>query len=44
MGKEFLRSGFKEIGRKAMDDVEDGLQYVVDKGWVDKDKSGDLRR
>ncbi len=38
-GKEFLRSGFKEIGRKAMDDVEDGLQYVVDKGWVDKDKA-----
>ena len=37
-GKEFLRSGFKQIGRKAMDDVEDGLQYVIDKGWVDKDK------
>ncbi|EMY80449.1 amino/aminoacylpeptidase, esterase/lipase superfamily protein [Psychroflexus gondwanensis ACAM 44] len=38
-GKEFLRSGFKQIGRKAMDDVEDGLQYVIDKGWVDKDKA-----
>jgi dipeptidyl aminopeptidase/acylaminoacyl peptidase len=37
-GKEFLRSGFKQIGRKAMDDVEDGLQYVIEKGWVDKDK------
>ena len=37
-GKEFLESGFKQIGRKAMDDVEDGLQYVIDKGWVDKDK------
>lgn len=35
-GKEFLRAGFKEIGRKAMDDVEDGLQYVIEKGWVDK--------
>ena len=36
-GKEFLRSGFKQIGRKAMDDVEDGIQYVIDQGWVDKD-------
>ena len=38
-GKEFLRSGFKEIGRKAMDDVEDGLQYVIEQGWVDGDKT-----
>lgn len=38
-GKAFFRSGFKQIGRKAMDDVEDGLQYVIDKGWVDKDKA-----
>ncbi|TKD59301.1 S9 family peptidase [Flavobacterium sp. ASW18X] len=38
-GREFLESGFKQIGRKAMDDVEDGLQYVVDQGWVDKDKA-----
>ncbi len=38
-GKEFLESGFKEIGRKAMDDVEDGLQYVVSQGWVDKDNA-----
>ena len=38
-GKEFLVSGFKQIGRKAMDDVEDGLQYVIDQGWVDKDKA-----
>lgn len=38
-GREFLESGFKQIGRKAMDDVEDGLQYVVDKGWVDKDNA-----
>lgn len=37
-GKEFLESGFKQIGRKAMDDVEDGLQYVIDEGWVDKDR------
>ena len=38
-GKEFLESGFKQIGRKAMDDVEDGLQYVIDEGWVDKNKA-----
>ncbi|MEM6525814.1 MAG: S9 family peptidase [Bacteroidota bacterium] len=38
-GKEFFRSGFKQIGRKAMDDVEDGLKYVIEQGWVDKDKA-----
>ena len=38
-GKEFFRSGFKQIGRKAMDDVEDGLQYVIDEGWVDGKKA-----
>ncbi|MCY4781241.1 S9 family peptidase [Sphingobacterium sp. UT-1RO-CII-1] len=36
-GKEFLRAGFKQIGRKAMDDVEDGIQYAIEQGWVDKD-------
>ncbi|MGD1891227.1 MAG: alpha/beta hydrolase family protein, partial [Cyclobacteriaceae bacterium] len=38
-GKEFLRGGFKQIGRKAMDDVEDGLQYVIEQGWVDGSKA-----
>ena len=38
-GKNFLESGFKQIGRKAMDDVEDGLQYVIEQGWVDKDRA-----
>ncbi len=38
-GREFLESGFKQIGRKAMDDVEDGLKYVIDQGWVDPDKA-----
>lgn len=37
-GKEFLKAGFGEIGRKAMDDVEDGTDFVIDQGWVDKDK------
>lgn len=37
-GKEFLTSGFKQIGRKAMDDVEDGVLYAISQGWADKDK------
>ncbi len=38
-GKEFLQCGFKEVGRKAMDDVEDGLKYIVDQGWVDENRA-----
>jgi len=37
-GKEFQNSGYKQIGRKAMDDVEDGVKYAISQGWVDKDK------
>lgn len=37
-GKEFQNAGYGQIGRKAMDDVEDGLAYVIKEGWVDKDK------
>lgn len=37
-GKEFQNSGYKQIGRKAMDDVEDGVKYAIAQGWVDKDK------
>jgi dipeptidyl aminopeptidase/acylaminoacyl peptidase len=37
-GKSFLRAGFKQIGRKLMDDVEDGVEYAIKQGWVDKDK------
>jgi len=37
-GKAFLNAGYGQIGRKAMDDVEDGLDYVIAKGWVDKDR------
>jgi dipeptidyl aminopeptidase/acylaminoacyl peptidase len=37
-GKEFLRTGFKQVGRKVMDDIEDGVKYVVEQGWVEKDK------
>ncbi len=37
-GKEFLRAGFKQIGRKLMDDIEDGVRFVIDQAWIDKDK------
>ncbi|MDR3133043.1 MAG: S9 family peptidase [Prevotellaceae bacterium] len=37
-GKEFMRAGFKQVGRKAMDDVEDGIKYVMEQGWIDKNK------
>jgi len=37
-GKAFLRAGFKEIGRKVMDDVEDGVRYAIAQGWVDEEK------
>lgn len=37
-GKAFLNSGFGEIGRKAMDDVEDGIDYVIAQGGIDKDR------
>jgi dipeptidyl aminopeptidase/acylaminoacyl peptidase len=37
-GKEFLRAGFKQVGRKLMDDIEDGVKYVIEQGWVDKNK------
>ena len=37
-GKEFQKSGYKQIGRKAMDDVEDGVKYAIEQGWIDKNK------
>lgn len=37
-GKDFLRAGFGQVGRKAMDDVEDGVNYVIAQGWADKNK------
>ncbi|MFA7272656.1 MAG: S9 family peptidase [Crocinitomicaceae bacterium] len=37
-GKEFMMAGFKQIGRKAMDDVEDGIAYAVEQGWINQDK------
>lgn len=37
-GKKFFKSGFKQVGRKVMDDIEDGVAYVLEQGWVDKNK------
>lgn len=37
-GKEFLKAGYGQIGRKVMDDLEDGVQYVLSQGWINKDK------
>ncbi len=37
-GKSFLQAGFGQVGRKTMDDVEDGVQYVIDNGWVEPSK------
>lgn len=34
-GKEFIKKGFKQIGRACMDDVEDGILYVIEQGWID---------
>jgi len=34
-GKEFLKAGFKQIGRKVMEDIEDGVQYIIAQGWAD---------
>ncbi|MEE6187425.1 S9 family peptidase [Niabella digestorum] len=37
-GKDFLKAGFKQIGRNVMADVEDGVQYIIKQGWADKDR------
>lgn len=37
-GKEFLKAGFKQVGRACMDDVEDGVKYLISQGLVDESK------
>ena len=37
-GKAFQISGHKQIGRSMIEDLEDGVKYVIKNGWVDKDK------
>ncbi len=35
-GKEFWSAGFKQIGRKMLDDLEDGVAYAKTLGFVDE--------
>lgn len=37
-GKAFFEAGFNQCGRKIMEDIEDGVQYVIEKGWIDTEK------
>lgn len=37
-GKEFYLAGSKQIGRNMLNDLEDGVAYVIKEGWVEKDK------
>ena len=37
-GKEFMNSGFGQIGRKVMDDIEDGIDYIIAQGKIDKNR------
>jgi len=37
-GKKFYLAGNNQIGRKMLDDLEDGVAYVKSQGWIDKDK------
>jgi dipeptidyl aminopeptidase/acylaminoacyl peptidase len=37
-GKKFSEAGSKQIGRKMLEDLEDGIQYAISLGIIDKDK------
>lgn len=37
-GKDFYLAGSKQIGRKMLDDLEDGVQYAVTTGQIDASK------
>jgi len=37
-GKQYLTSGFKQIGRKTMEDIEDGVNYCIQQGWVNANR------
>lgn len=36
-GKAFFEAGYNQCGRKIMDDIEDGLKYVIEQGWIDEE-------
>ncbi|MCX2479071.1 S9 family peptidase [Pedobacter sp. MC2016-15] len=35
-GKKFYQAGYHQTGRKIMADLEDGANYAIRQGWVDK--------
>lgn len=37
-GKGFYLAGSKQIGRKMLNDLEDGVAHAIAQGWADKDK------
>ncbi len=37
-GKKFLLQGHKQVGRKIIDDLEDGLAAVLEQGWADPER------
>lgn len=37
-GKQFVKASYKQIGRKMLDDLEDGLAYVKTLGYIDEYK------
>jgi len=37
-GNDFVKAGGKQVGRKIMDDIEDGVKYVIEQGWIDSTK------
>ncbi len=37
-GKKFFTAGFKQIGRKMLDDLEDGVAYAKSLGFIDETK------
>lgn len=39
-GVEFSKMGQKDLGGKEFDDVIDGIDYLIDRGFVDKDRVG----
>ena len=37
-GKELFLAAAKQIGRKMLNDLEDGVAYVIQQGWIDEQK------
>lgn len=37
-GKAFERAGYKQVGRKMLDDLEDAVAYIKNQGWINENK------